>query len=524
MNLATEKIIEELARPEAWPDPVDYVEVRQTHISVIFLAGNKVLKIKKPVDFGFLDFTTLEKRRHFCEEEVQLNRRLSPEIYLGVLPITEEPDGLRLKGPGKQVEYGVLMKRLDEEKLLSAQLDKSSVGITEMKRIAGKIAAFHKEAPTSNDITHIGGTKAVVFNTEENFQQIEPYIGKTLQQDTFKRISNYTRSFINANANLFRQRETGGWIRDGHGDLHTQHICLADDIQIFDCIEFNERFRYGDILSDAAFLVMDLDRLGFTDLALAFRTTYLELMGQQDQIALLNFFACYRAVVRGKVEGFRFQDPGITECEALTAKKSAGAFHKLAEKYARTLWPPTLIITCGFMGSGKSTYADNLMNLLDLKVISSDRIRKGLAGLEPFSKRHVPFGTDIYTSEFTGRTYQELHRRAMEFLEKGSSVLLDASYVDSAMRAEALTVAKKAGVRALLIHFKADSEILKNRLIKRGRIKSEVSDGRVAILVDQVKTFQPPSEIPEDILLSVDTSMGLEKTLKTIYLRLLSTT
>ena len=524
MNLPTERIIEELARPEAWPDPVDHIEVRQTHISVIFLAGERVLKVKKPVNFGFLDFTTLQSRLHFCKEEVRLNRRLSPGVYLDVLPITEEPVGLKLQGTGKPVEYGVLMKRLDEEMLLSAQLDKGSVGIKEMERVPGKIAAFHKKATTSDHITSIGGTEAVRFNTEENFQQIEPYVGQTLQHDTYERVSDYTRSFIKTNTDLFRQRETGGWIRDGHGDLHTQHICLGDDILIFDCIEFNERFRYGDILSDAAFLFMDLDRLGFTDQALDFRSIYLELMDQQDQIALLNFYACYRAVVRGKVEGFRSRDQNITESDALVARNSARSFYKLAEKYARTLWPPTLIIVCGLMGSGKFTFANSLINLLDLDIISSDRIRKELAGIEPSATRHVPFGTDIYTNESTEKTYQELHRRATAHLLEGRSVLLDASYMNSFMRADALSIANSVGVRALLIHLKADTETLIDRLMERARIESEISDGRVEILKDQVQAFQSPTEIHDDILLTVDTTVGLEETLKEIYLRLLSTT
>jgi len=523
MNIPIEKIIEELSRPEAWPDQVDSVEVLQTHISVIFLAGDQVLKVKKPVDFGFLDFTTLEKRRHFCEEEVRLNRRLSPDIYLGVLPVTTGADGLRFGGPGNPVEYAVLMRRLDEEKLLSSLLESERAGPADMERVARKIAAFHKGTPASPEITRIGGTEAVIFNTEENFEQIQPYIGETLDQGTFERIRDYTRSFIRSNEDLFKQREAERWIRDGHGDLHTQHICLDDEIQIFDCIEFNERFRYGDILSDAAFLIMDLDRLGFGDLAQAFRTDYLGLMDQQDQNALLNFYGCYRAVVRGKVEGFRSRDTGIPEAEALAAAGSARSFHLLAQRYARTLYPLTLIVACGLMGSGKSSSAACLQELLDVEIVSSDRVRKELAGLEPSATRHVPFGSGIYSEMHSARTYEELHRRAEAFLGEGQSVFIDASYMDPSRRAEAMEVARETGVRAILIHFEADNGELKDRLGKRVREKSEVSDGRESILSEQMEAFTPPDELPGTARLTVDTSRGTEETLRTIYSRLLST-
>ena len=523
MNLPVDRIIKELSRPEAWPDPVKYVEVRQTHISIIFLSHDRVLKVKKPVDFGFLDFTTLEKRRHFCEMEVSLNRRLSPEAYLGVLPVTRGADGLRFGGPGDPVEYAVFMKKLDEEKLLRALLERGKAGPLDMERIARKIASFHREASTSREITRVGGTEAVIFNTEENFNQIEPYIGETLDMGTFERVRDYTRGFIRANEGLFQQREAEGWIRDGHGDLHTQHICLDDEIQIFDCIEFNERFRFGDILSDAAFLAMDLDRLGFADLAHAFRSAYLGLMDQEDQGPLLNFYSCYRAVVRGKVEGFRSRDTAIPKAEAMDAARTARSFHYLAGRYAGTLHPPTLIIACGIMGSGKSTAAEKLRELLDIEILSSDRLRKEIAGIEPTTSVHVPFGADIYSGESTYRTYQELHKRAASFLQEGRSVFLDASYMDPSRRAEAMNTAQEAGVRVVLVHFDADRNELKARLAKRTGQKSEVSDGREEILSQQMEVFQPPDEIPAPQRLTVDTSRSTGETIREIYCRLLST-
>jgi len=524
MNIPMKKIIGDLSRPGAWPHPPGMVEIRQTHISVIFLGKGTVFKIKKPVDFGFLDFTTLEKRRHFCEEEVRLNRRLSPDDYLGVVPVTQGKNGLRFGGEGEAVEWAVQMKRLDEQRFLSTLLERDQVSPSDMVRVAGRIAAFHAEAPTTPEITRIGGKDAILFNTKENFEQIEPHVGKTLNRETFKVIRDYTETFIGANDDLLTEREARGWIRDGHGDLHAQHICLDEKIRIFDCIEFNERFRFGDILNDAAFLVMDLDRLGYPGLSRAFQSAYLEMMEQKNQGALLNFFCCYRAVVRGKVEGFRSMDPDVPENQALEAARSAASFHKLALHYARTLSPATLILGCGLMGSGKSSAAKGLGRFLDLVVLSSDKVRKELAGISPHGSRRVPFGEDIYSAEFTDRTYGELFRRTGNFLAEGKSVFLDASFMDPARRAAAMELAGKTGARPILVHFHADEGVLRSRLRQRAAGKSSISDGREEILDQQIRAFKEPEEIPEKSRFTVETSRGAGETVSAIYDRLLSTT
>ena len=532
MTIPTDRIIKELSRPEAYPHPVDRVEIIQTHISIIFLAGDLVYKIKKPVDFGFLDFTTLQKRLHFCKEELRLNRRLSPEIYLGVAAVVDGPKGLLISEHGEPepspeppsapaVEYAVVMKRLDESRLLSSLLIEGSVDAAAMEAIAKRIAQFHSDAETSSDINKMGGTRAVKFNTEEDFQQIEPYVGDTLSSGTFERIAEYTRTFLEVNSDLFAKREAEGWIRDGHGDLHTQHICMADGIQIFDCIEFNERFRYGDVLVDAAFLAMDLERLGFKDLADAFTDSYLTQMKQSDYAGLFNFYTCYRAVVRGKVEGFRSRDPDIKPEEAVTARENAKAFFLLGEKYSRTLVPPVLIAGCGLMGSGKSTLAEALGACLDIVILSSDPIRKELAGIDPTSSRHVPFGSDIYSSQFSARTYSQLHERATIHLKRGQSVLLDASYMSPDLRRQAMETARKADAGFLLLHLDPGEEELRNRLRKRIKDSGAISDGREEILEDQIKAFSPPLEVPGEQKLTLNSSLSLDHLIRETYCRLL---
>ncbi len=541
-TIPIETIIAELSRPEAYPYPVDKVDVVQTHISVVFLAGDKVYKVKKPVDFSFLDFTTLEKRKQFCEKELFLNRRLSPGMYLGTTTVSRGPDGLRFDeiskstakehGPGTALEYAVVMERLDEEMMLSQLLARGEADADLIVSIAKRIAQFHQEAETSSYITKIGGTRAVKFNTEEDFQQIEPYIGQTLDSSTYERISDFTRTFMEVNTSLFAIREEEGWIRDGHGDLHTQHICLGDrskddsnqngKIQIFDCIEFNERFRFGDVLADAAFLAMDLERLGFIELADRYTKAYLGNMGQEGQTALFNFYTCYRAVVRGKVEGFRSSDPNVSEEEAASARENARTFHQLAEKYARTIQPLTLVVGCGLMGSGKSTISSGLTEFVDIELLSSDRIRKELAGMAPADPHHVAFGEDIYSGLNTENTYSTMHARALELLEKGQSVFLDASYMDPEMRADAAEVARKAGARFLLLYMKGNEDTLRSRLRDRVKKAGEISDGREEILAEQMAAFVPPHEFQPELLLTVEPSKTAKETTRDLYCRLLS--
>jgi hypothetical protein len=414
------------------------------------------------------------------------------------------------------------MKRLDENRLLSSLLPEGSVDSNMMEAIAKRIADFHSEADTSSDINKTGGTEAVIFNTEEDFQQIEPYVGDTLSRGTFERIAEYTRTFLEVNRDLFESREADGWIRDGHGDLHTQHICMADGIQIFDCIEFNERFRYGDVLVDAAFLSMDLERLGFKDLADTFTDSYLALMEQSDYAGLFNFYTCYRAVIRGKVEGFRSRDPDIKPEDAKTACENARAFFLLGEKCSRTLVPPVLIAGCGLMGSGKSTLAEGLGACLNIVILSSDLIRKELAGIDPTSSHHVPFGHDIYSKEFSARTYSQLHERAMSHLKEGQSVFLDASYMTPDLREQAMETARKADVGFLLLHLDPSEEELRNRLRKRAKDSGVISDGREEILGNQIKAFSLPVEIPEDQKLILNSSHSLGQQIRETYRRLLT--
>ncbi len=527
-------LLASLSRPEAFPAPLRPASVRlvQTHISAVFVSERAVFKVKKPVDFGFLDFTTLEKRRHFCEEEVRLNRRLAPRLYRGVVPVVLR-DGKAVFGPtgegvGEEeevVEWAVWMDPLPEERLLSNLLRQGKVDASDMERVADAIAAFHAAADAGPEVVSQGGLAAVIQNTEENILQVGPAVGRTLDADTHALLARYTRTFREVNEHLFRRREAEGRVRDGHGDLHSQHVCLTDPVMVFDCIEFTPRFRFADVLCDAAFLAMDLDRQGRSDLSSAFMGRYLARTGQEgpEVAALESFYRCYRAVVRGKVEGFRALDPLVPAAEAEAAADSARGYFRLATGYARTLPRPTLFVLCGLMGSGKSSLVRGLSPLLELQVVSSDLTRKGMAGVEPTRDCAAPYGEGIYTEDATGRTYQALMGRTEEELAAGRSVALDASFIDPARRAEAFALARRLGARPLLLYLEAPEALLRERLEKRVR-KASVSDGRAGILPAQMGRFVPPGEIPPGEILVIDAAAEIPVKVDAVYRRALSTT
>lgn len=305
-------LVQALLKPQVYPGEVTNVEIVETHISYLFLTGEHVYKVKKPVDYGFLDFTTLDKRRYYCYEELELNRRISPDVYLGVVEIREQDGSYAIDGPGKTVEYAVKMRQLPEERAMKVLLERGEVSDEDMRHFAAKIAGFHSRAKTGPEITRFGDLEAVRENKEENFLQTEKYVDTTLSEDSFDDIVAYSRAFMDERKELFHRRAKEGRIRDCHGDLHTAQIFLETDpergqggiISIIDCIEFNERFRYSDVAEDIAFLAMDLDFHGRPDLSRLFVETYVEESGDPGVLDVLNFFKAYRAYVRGKVTSF----------------------------------------------------------------------------------------------------------------------------------------------------------------------------------------------------------------------------
>ena len=334
--LVQKQVVEALMKPEAYDEDPGHIELVQTHISFVFLTSNFAYKVKKAVALGFLDFTTLEKRRFFCEKELELNRRLCGGMYLEVVPINRS-NIIKIKGKGETVEYAVKMKRIPQEKMLSKLLEKNKVDNELIGRIAKIIAEFHSKAETNRRISEFGSLAIIETNWEENFDQTKEFVGTTISTTDFKLIRERINDFMRRNVSLFEKRIAEGRVRDCHGDIHSGNIFIADRIYIFDAIEFNERFRYSDVASDIAFLAMDLDFKERTDLSNFFVKRYVEYSGDQGLMRLFPFYKCYRAYVRGKVVSFKLEDPSVGSEEKRAAIKEAKAYFKIASTYAKTL-------------------------------------------------------------------------------------------------------------------------------------------------------------------------------------------
>ncbi|WP_461829026.1 gluconokinase [Aquifex sp.] len=315
--------VEELARKLG-------AQIVQTHASWVLLLPDIVYKIKKPVNFGFLDYSTLEKRKEMCHKEVELNRRPCSWIYLGVVPISEVNGEWEIENDTNVVEYAVKMRRIPEESILSNRLDKATS--EELRKVARVVADFHRRAER---VDEFGKLEVMKFNTDENFEQTKKYVGLTIPPEDYKYIKQKTNRFYEERAELFEKRIKEGKIRDGHGDIRTEHVAfLTEGVCIFDCIEFNDRFRYGDVLNDMCFLSMELEYFGKEELAKAYEEEYKNYTGDEDFEVMLPFFKCYRAYVRGKVNSFLLDDPHLPEEEKEKAKERAKKFFKLARRYA----------------------------------------------------------------------------------------------------------------------------------------------------------------------------------------------
>jgi aminoglycoside phosphotransferase family enzyme len=326
-------LIKALLDPAAFPETTSRVELVQTQISYVFLADDYVYKIKKPVDMGFLDYSTLEKRLYYCRKEVELNRRLCPDAYLGVVPVTNDNGRYTIDSKGNVEEYAVKMRRLPQDAMMDSLLQKNKVTPQMVKDVAALVAAFHQKAATGEEINKLGGLDAVIQNTSENFAQTEKYFGIIMTPETYQRIKDYTEEFIKANTLLFRKRAAEGRIRDCHGDLHAAHICFYKGICIYDCIEFIDRLRYTDVAAEVAFLAMDLDHYRRVDLSKIFVDAYVKASGDKELLKLLNFYKCYRAYVRGKVNCFQYDDPQIPDKEKDKIIATAASYFRLAESY-----------------------------------------------------------------------------------------------------------------------------------------------------------------------------------------------
>lgn len=502
-----EAVCAAMAEPGFYPHPVNDLRRVETHISVVFLTGSIVYKLKKPIDLGFLDFRDLSQRQKCCQREVRLNRRLSRGVYQGVVRITLNAENrFCLGGNGPTVEVAVQMQQLPDYAGLDNLLLNNETVPADLRRLGRKLARFYARGQPSPDIDEFGSRDAIIFNTEENFRQIAPYTDLLQDQQRWRFVREVNRSFLSQSRIVFERRIANGKIRDGHGDLRTDHIYFYNGIQVIDCIEFNDRFRYGDVAADLAFLHMDMTKLGFADLSQVVLQAYVDHAQDPDLYAVLDFYAAYRAIVRLKVACMRHaQTPDQALRAEITTQLDQAFFYTLH------MGIPTLWVFCGLPASGKSALAERLGYTLHIPVFSSDTVRKQddpTASIETYGKGR-------YSAERRRLVYTHLLGLAQEKLKQGRPVILDATYSTRARRAEAVQLAADHNAIVVFVECTCPPRTTAERLRARETATGQ-SDARLEHLPDMIAAFEPVIEILPTAHIRVNTNAPLERSVNSI--------
>jgi len=495
-------------KPSLYPHAVEEIFCCETHISKVFLTGGYAYKVKKPVNFGFLDFSTLEKRRHFCEREVLLNQRLSHNIYLGVVAVTRKAGGYELDGPGEVVEYAVKMRQLPGERSMLELLRRGELHEGLVAELAVLLANFYRKARHGQSIDKMGTVETVRLNCEENFSQIEPFVSRVVPAEPFLYIRHNVREFLEHRKVLFDRRIAHGHICDGHGDLRLEHVYFLDTVQVIDCIEFNDRFRNNDVTADLAFLGEGLDFYRREDLSHTLVRTYASAANDPEVFVLLDFYKCYRALVRCKVDCLRLAEGGLQQRQRQEVIEKIQRHLDLGKLYAATCSRPTLWLMCGLSGSGKSRIADELAECFQVKVVRSDVIRKKLHGIEPHTGVVTEFGKGIYSEAATESTYDQLLLAARRQLAQGNSCILDATFGKRHQRQRARQVAAEMDACLIAVECLCPEEVRRQRLAQRqGQVL--YSDARLQHMAAQGLAFEEVDELPQEVHLRLRTDQSL---------------
>jgi uncharacterized protein len=507
-------VCKSMVNPEFYPHPVSNINRQDTHISVVFLTGQWVYKLKKPLNLGFLDFREIDDRRKYCELEVLLNRRLSRGIYQQTVKIVENKQkGFSMEGDGNVVEYAVKMKQLPDKARLANMLMDNKISRSHLERLGRKLAFFYKKSARNPQIDDFGRRDMVIYNSEENFRQLSPFVGVLFDRERWKFICEVNRSFLYHNHALFERRLENGKIRDGHGDLRTDHVYFFDGIQIIDCIEFNDRFRYGDAAIDLAFLHMDMEQLGYQEQSQMVLKAYMDYADDPDIYAIIDFYSCYRAIVRLKVACLRYNELETQERQNVT-KDEISAFLNQAYRYTLLFSRPTLWVFTGLPASGKSALAQRIANTLSMIVYSSDSIRKE----KDSHPELVHYGEGKYTEERRRRIYAKMLSLAQEKLKKGRSVILDATYSRRKWREEVVQLAFDLDSNLIFVECECKPETIRSRLKQREEFSS-LSDARIQHLPELISNFEPITELDPRSHIKVKTENSIDETFHQILSR-----
>ena len=503
-----------LRDPSAYPFPVERVDRIETHISRIYLAGEKVYKVKKSIDLGFLDYTTLERREHFCREELRLNRRMAPEVYLRVAPIVRGPDGrarVAAEDPPKEdvVEWAVEMERLPTNRMMAALLERGEIDNLELDRLARLLADFHRTAATGEGVDEYGSPEAVGRVALASFDELAPFAGpldaeppelRVLGSRLHDFLRGRTEDFLERERPLLERRVAEGRIREGHGDLHAENVCYLEGGPVaYDCIEFNREFRCCDVAADLAFLAMDMDHRGFPAFGRMLVRKYVERSGDRELERVMTFYKGCRAIVRAKVavwtalelEGNAREERRL---EALRYLHQAAAYEL----------PSALVLMCGLPGTGKSWVARSLARPFHATVLASDVRRKRLAGLRPGESARSDYGEGLYAPELRDRTYDSLLESEATALLRERSVVVDATFARADLRRRFVDVAARLGRPFFVVQVRASEEQVRERMERREREGGSVSDAGMDVYLRARESFEAPDEVDPARVIVVD--------------------
>lgn len=500
------RLVRALLDPARYPHPVETVEHIETHISHVLLAGDFAYKIKKPLNLGFLDFSRLDDRAHYCAEEVRLNGRLAADIYLRAIPITGSPEAPRLDGVGDAIEFAVLMRRFAQDDLLDRRFARNELELGFMDTLAERIAAFHAVAAQASPENPYGQADTVVAPMRENFTQFAPFVAETDMRARLERLADWTETRFHALQDTLTARHKEGFVRECHGDMHLANMALCEDrLIIFDGIEFNPGLRWIDVMSDIAFVTMDLEARGAPEYAHRLLDAYLQHTGDYAGLATLRFYQVYRCMVRAKVNAIRAAQEGLSESETRGASRNVERYLSLAEAYTQRP-AQRLVLTHGFSGSGKTTLSQTLIETHGYVRLRSDVERKRLHGLDAAARTGSALGSGLYAAGATSRTYTRLTELAEVVLRAGFGVIVDATFLKRVHREPFLQLAERLGVPLSILDVQGERALLEVRIRQRLVEARDASEADLNVLAQQFRQAEPLGPTERRLSITVDAS------------------
>jgi len=515
-TISHESLITALQQKQAYDHPVENISLHETHISWVFLTGPYAYKLKKPVNFGFLDFSTLEKRKHYCEEEVRLNGRLAPRIYLDVVPICGSTSSPVINGQGTVLEYAVKMRQFDTGQEFDELLAREKVTKEHIDETAQVLADFHAGIATADEHSPFGTPAAIQQPVLENFEQIyqlgNDWLSQLELKEPLEQLRQWSKNQYHKLEGTLQKRKRNGFIRECHGDLHLRNIVIYEGrVTPFDGIEFNPNLRWIDVMSELAFLLMDLDDHHRSDLSCRLLNNYLRLTGDYAGLSVLRFYQVYRAMVRAKVAGLQLlQSANKPDSKNDSLIQEIGNYIKLAFQYTQTT-TPKLIISHGLSGSGKTTLSGLLLEQKLPKQgyiirLRSDVERKRLFGLSETTRKNSGINKGIYTKEASQQTYKSLLLLTGNIIKAGFSVIVDAAFLKKYQRQPFYDLAKELNIPFLILHSKSDMEVQHQRLRVRQQQNQDASDANNEVLNQQHNQYEPLTNAEKNISVTVNTT------------------